>query len=580
MNRKSKYSTRNTTDNDEDIIDHYFGQPRGVKGGGIPDTTTTGTGTAMFQTESKRQRTGKRRTTKKPLSLTVLIMLFCISFFITWSLPMRTLLSSTKEPERWMYPQQGTVLHPRLPSGHNHSSSLPLRQLLPPPQPVQVLLTTMGWNHPDPNYGMTFGRSQFQAKLYQGILDHPWYNPTGWEDLLSMTMPTTTTTTNVRDSLGTNDNNHKKTRNNTADKPQRSYIFVDVETCYEDNYPHYGLSLTANSDVENGRPPITSSGGRIRHLKAVCLKIMEQIQLFHDATIFRQEEPQLQHGNKEQDNDSDDGNNHRGSNIDVTFILFDCGYNGPPRWSCLNRQTNPLLNEIQVSIVTESSPITKVSSSWDLGLPPPAINPVSLSPTQVDDVLYCHQQRNGGGERPIFFSFTGNFRSSVRQELLKLHDPSNGILIQPYNTTGVGSKLSILAGQGRRQNLPLDFSNTNASYTTLLSQSEFAAVPRGDNLFSYRFTEVLSGGCIPVIYSDGWLLPFASEFIDWRSIAVILPEGDVSRTVEYLSNLTTEDRCRMKRTGYEFYQRYMSTPQGVISGIIDSLEVIRSKPKK
>lgn len=49
---------------------------------------------------------------------------------------------------------------------------------------------------------------------------------------------------------------------------------------------------------------------------------------------------------------------------------------------------------------------------------------------------------------------------------------------------------------------------TDSRYEDLLSNSVFAFVPRGDANFSYRLLEVMSFGCIPVILSDGWVLPF------------------------------------------------------------------------
>lgn len=71
---------------------------------------------------------------------------------------------------------------------------------------------------------------------------------------------------------------------------------------------------------------------------------------------------------------------------------------------------------------------------------------------------------------------------------------------------------------------------TRDTYCNLLMQSIFAGAPRGDNLYSVRFSEILSASSIPVVYSDGWVLPYNQDVVDWSELAVLLPEKHVNQT--------------------------------------------------
>jgi hypothetical protein len=93
--------------------------------------------------------------------------------------------------------------------------------------PAMLLLTNFAWNHPNQTYGIQQYRGIRSAELYEGIVNHPWFHPTAWEDI---------------------ENGRMQISNST-----RYYVFFDFETCREHNYPYYGYGPMANRDLKLGR---------------------------------------------------------------------------------------------------------------------------------------------------------------------------------------------------------------------------------------------------------------------------------------------------------------------------------------
>jgi hypothetical protein len=76
----------------------------------------------------------------------------------------------------------------------------------------------------------------------------------------------------------------------------------------------------------------------------------------------------------------------------------------------------------------------------------------------------------------------------------------------------------------------------NLIYTDLLKQSKFDAVKRGDNLYSYRFTEVLAAGAIPVLFANqDWVLPFRTD-----ACIIRIDDVNISNTASILQGYIAE----------------------------------------
>jgi hypothetical protein len=359
--------------------------------------------------------------------------------------------------------------------------------------PAQILVTNFGWNHPIPEEGLKHARTTRSTNLIEGVINHPWFHPTAWDDF----------------------ENSNKTSRIDIDKTIRYYVFLDVETCFETNWPNYASRQTTNSDMRYNRTfqkkalnPCYKGGlGRCRYIQRAL-----KAPIFHTA------------------------------GVNATLVVYDCAGNGQRDF--FRHEKTAGLPVAMVSLSSERHQLR----GFDHGQPPPAVKPVVLTALQKQDIEECREE-----SRPFLVVFAGNFRDKTRKALKQLHDEEKGILI-------FGRK-----ERGKYLN--------GTTFEDLLAGSKFALSPRGDNLFSYRFTEILSAGAIPIVHSNGWVLPFREELVDWKECALHIPQEDANKTLEIISQIDDKKRCQMRKRCYEIYQKYMRTGVGTITGIVDGLEL-------
>jgi hypothetical protein len=144
-------------------------------------------------------------------------------------------------------------------------------------------------------------------------------------------------------------------------------------------------------------------------------------------------------------------------------------------------------------------------SGWERSLNPRTISMPALPITAGAPDL--------GGARPTLGSFRGVMSHPCRAALARIHDGSRLVCEIVDRTNHVGR-------------IDSERGIVDTRYAALMLESQFSFVPRGDTLFSYRLLEAVSFGCIPVILSDGWVLPF-DRTIDWGAISVQVPEAIV-----------------------------------------------------
>ena len=110
-------------------------------------------------------------------------------------------------------------------------------------------------------------------------------------------------------------------------------------------------------------------------------------------------------------------------------------------------------------------------------------------------------------------------------------------------------------------------------YQELLYNSTFCLVPRGRRLGSFRFLESLQAGCIPVVMSDGWNLPFSSV-IDWSRAVLHISEKALLQVPIILRSISRLQILSMKQQGIFLYYTYFSSIHQIISTTLKVFGII------
>ena len=113
---------------------------------------------------------------------------------------------------------------------------------------------------------------------------------------------------------------------------------------------------------------------------------------------------------------------------------------------------------------------------------------------------------------------------------------------------------------------------TQDTYYKLLVESIFAGAPRGDNLYSVHCSEILSAATIPVLYSDGWVLPYNHDVVDWSELILLLPESNVSQTMDILRSMSAQEICQRQQHILEFYKNFLADSHGRFRAVVKIMD--------
>ncbi len=157
-------------------------------------------------------------------------------------------------------------------------------------------------------------------------------------------------------------------------------------------------------------------------------------------------------------------------------------------------------------------------------------------------------------------SFRGAATHPIRAALTAFN-ALPGYCCEIVGTTGYIGKIDATLGK------------VDQDYADLLNESTFAIVPRGDSHFSYRLLEVMSFGCIPIILSDGWILPF-DRTIPWRELSLHIPEAAFDRIPALLARLSPATIENLQGKVIAAYQNHLANFDVIIDTLLGEAAMI------
>ena len=110
------------------------------------------------------------------------------------------------------------------------------------------------------------------------------------------------------------------------------------------------------------------------------------------------------------------------------------------------------------------------------------------------------------------------------------------------------------------------------SYRELASDSKFALIVEGFGYATFRLTEMMSAGSIPVILIDHYVLPY-DDILDWENFSIRIPEHKLEQVPDILRAIPAERVAAMHARLVFVYETFFRSLGTQVHLAIESVRI-------
>ncbi|KAL6536202.1 hypothetical protein OROGR_012774 [Orobanche gracilis] len=175
---------------------------------------------------------------------------------------------------------------------------------------------------------------------------------------------------------------------------------------------------------------------------------------------------------------------------------------------------NPEIFKNFIRVLCNANVTEGFDPARDVSLPEIKVpDDVRLGPPDID------QSENN---RSILAFFAGGHHGDVREKLLQ-------------------------HWKGKDKDVEVDeYIPRNMNYFELMSRAKYCLCPSGFEVASPRLVESMHAGCVPVIISDGYALPFG-DVLDWTRFSVHIPVKRIPEIKKILEGISMDEYLEKRR---------------------------------